>query len=445
MRRVFVANRGEVAVRIVRACHALGLQAVVGHSLADADSLAVRMADSAICVGPAPASRSYLDRAAVLSAAVATGCDAVHPGYGFLAEDPDFAEGVVSAGLVFVGPPPHVVRLMGDKTAAKGMASQAGLPVLESGPATEDRSAINLAGLRFPVLIKAAAGGGGRGIRRVGTAEDFSAAFHEATAEALAAFGDGRVYVETLVTRARHVEVQVLADHHGTVVHLGDRECSVQRRHQKVLEEAPAPVPNEVHERLGRWAVDLCKHVGYRNAGTVEFLYDDATGECWFIEMNPRLQVEHGVTELVTGIDIVANQLAIATGAELEFDQVDVTERGHAVEWRITCEDPERGFLPSPGVVTEWRAALIERSRVDSHCFDGYVVPPFYDSLLAKVMAHGSDRTEAIARLDRALAGLRLEGVATNRGLGRRILAAEEFRSAAVHTRWLDDLMKDAS
>jgi acetyl-CoA carboxylase biotin carboxylase subunit len=440
--RVFIANRGEVAVRIVRACQKLGIESVVGFAEPDRSSRAVHLADRAICVGPARASESYLDHERVVSAALVTRCDAVHPGYGFVAESAEFANLCREQGLVFVGPSCEVLRSMGDKSAARAAALAAGVPVL---PGTEPLASLDdvpLENLEFPLLLKAVAGGGGRGIRVVPDARALPGAFDIACREAQASFGDGRVYLEKLVRRARHLEVQVLADGHGNVLHLGERECSVQRRHQKVLEEAPAVVDPTVRRSVLDSAVQLAGWLGYEGAGTVEFVHDADTGDAWFIEMNPRLQVEHGVTEQVTGVDIVSQQLVIASGRALAFGQDDVLMSGHAIQWRMTAESVEDGLVPRPGVITRWRPPESIGMRIDTHCYEGYAVPPFYDSLLAKVIAHAPTRDEAIRRLERVAASFEVAGVPTTLDLCRAVLAAPEFRQGEVTTTWLDGVIE---
>lgn len=440
--RVFIANRGEVAVRIVRACQKLGLESVVGFAEPDRSSLAVRLADRAICIGPARASESYLDHERVVSAALATCCDAVHPGYGFVAESADFAELCREQGLVFVGPSSDVLRSMGDKSAARAAARAAGVPVLPGTAPLASLDDVALDTLEFPLLLKAVAGGGGRGIRVVEEASALAGAFGIACREAQASFGDGRVYLEKLVRRARHLEVQVLADGRGTVLHLGERECSVQRRHQKVLEEAPASVDPSVRRSMLDSAVQLADSLGYQGAGTVEFVLDADTGDAWFIEMNPRLQVEHGVTEQVTGVDIVSQQLVIAAGRSLAFGQNDVLTSGHAIQWRMTAESVEDGLIPKPGLITRWRPPESIGMRIDTHCYEGYAVPPFYDSLLAKLIAFGPTRDDAIRRLDRVAASFEVAGVPTTLDLCRAVLAEPDFQRGDVTTTWLDGVIE---
>ncbi|MET8870306.1 biotin carboxylase N-terminal domain-containing protein [Nonomuraea sp. NPDC004580] len=434
---VLVANRGEIALRIVRTCREMGIRTVVVHSSVDRDSAAVRAADVATQIGPGPAKRSYLYPPAIIEAALRTGAQAVHPGYGFLSEDPDFAEICAANGLVFVGARPEVMARLGDKALARSMMADAGLPVLPGTPEPVGTVAdVVEAGRRigFPLIIKAVAGGGGRGMAVVRRMEDLAAAYRATGAAARAVFGDGRVYLERLMERAKHVEVQVLADEHGSVVALGDRDCSVQRRHQKLIEETPAPgVSPGVSARLAAAAVAGAKAAGFTGAGTFEFLV--AGEEFAFIEVNSRIQVEHPVTEAVTGIDIVREQLWIAAGRPLSFSQEDVRPRGVAVECRINAEDPERNFAPSAGTLGEFVPPGGPFLRVDTHAYAGYAVPPDYDSLLAKVIAWGPDREQAIARMERALAEFRIEGrgIRTTKALLRSVLADPAFQ-AGTHT-----------
>ncbi|GAA5146322.1 acetyl-CoA carboxylase biotin carboxylase subunit [Pseudonocardia eucalypti] len=435
--RVLVANRGEIAVRVIRACRDLGLTAVAVYSEADADALHVSLADEAVPIGPAPARSSYLDVSQVVGAARDTNCDAVHPGYGFLAENPALPRACQAAGLVFVGPPAEVIERVGDKVSARAAAEAAHVPVVPgSGRLASAGAALEYATeVGFPVLLKAAAGGGGRGIRRVGSAEELPAEFTSAAREAESAFGDGGLFVEKCIVDARHVEIQVLADAHGSVVHLGERECSLQRRRQKLVEEAPAPgLPEALRKEIGAAAVRLAREVGYRGAGTVEFLVDPSTWAYYFIEVNARIQVEHGITELVTGVDLVATQLRIADGSPLPFAQDEVVARGVAMEFRINAEDPARGFFPSPGTLSLMRPPAGPGVRVDTGFESGRVVPPFYDSLLAKLMVWAPDRPAALARARRALAELRVEGVATTAALHGRILDWPDFVAGRYHT-----------
>lgn len=441
IRKLLIANRGEIAVRIIRAARELGIRTVQVHSSADADSLCVRMADEAVLIGPPAASKSYLNVAAILEAARATGADAVHPGYGFLAENADFADAVEAAGMIWVGPKGDAIRVMGDKVAARVAAEGAGVPVVPGSDGrvedTDQARAIALA-IGFPVMIKAAAGGGGRGIRIAHDLAEFDRLMPQASAEAKAAFGDGGLYLEKVIERARHIEVQILGD--GTrAVHCFERECSLQRRRQKVWEEAPSAVlPQSLRERLCASAVSLAEAVGYRGAGTLEYLYDDATGHFYFIEMNTRIQVEHPVTEMVTGIDLVREMIRIAGGEPLRLRQEDIALRGHAIEVRINAEDPARNFQPAPGTVDRLSVPGGAGVRFDTMLYQGYTVPPFYDSLLGKLIVWDEDRPSAIARMARALEELEVGGVHTTRSLHQLLARDPEVAKAAFHTRWLE-------
>ncbi len=439
--RILVANRGEIAVRILRTCRALGIETVLAVSEADRVGLGARLADRVLCIGPAPARSSYLNRGALVAAAEATKCDAVHPGYGFLSEDPDFAAACALADVAFIGPSPGVLTLLGDKVEARAAARRAGVPLL---PGTEELASLDDAceaalSIGYPALLKASHGGGGRGIRLVADEETLRSVFDTARAEAIAAFGEGSLYLERFVPVARHVEVQIAGD--GTrVVHFGDRDCSVQRRHQKLVEEAPAPaLPPFLQDELRQAAVRLGVATGYDNIGTVEFLVDPLREECYFLEVNPRLQVEHGVTELVTGVDLVALQIILAESGRLPLEQRDISLSGCAIECRINAEDPTRGFAPSPGGVERFSLPHALGVRVDTHCYAGYTVSPFYDSLLAKLMTHGVDRVTAIERMLGALDDLVIDGVHTTRALQAGIIGSEDFGSCSVSTRWLDE------
>ncbi|MFN2422124.1 MAG: acetyl/propionyl/methylcrotonyl-CoA carboxylase subunit alpha [Gemmatimonadota bacterium] len=441
IRRVLIANRGEIAVRIIRACHDSGIEAVAIHSTADRRSPHVWLADRALEIGPAPASESYLDVERVLDAARRSDADAIHPGYGFLAENDDFATAVQAAGLVWIGPPPDAMRTMGEKTAARRAMQAAGVPVtpgtLEPATSLEAlKAAADSAG--YPVLLKAAAGGGGKGMRVVRSAEELPGALRAAASEARNAFGDPAVYLEKYVPSARHVEIQVMADGQGRAVHLGERECSLQRRHQKILEESPAPgLGPETRQAMGEVAVRAAHAVGYVGAGTVEFLLA-ADGTFWFLEMNTRLQVEHPVTEMVTGFDLVRLQLAIADGAALPFEQEDVAWNGHAIECRIAAEDAESGFLPATGEVVRYREPAGPGVRFDSGIAEGLPVTPYYDPLLAKCITWGATREDALARMERALAETEIGGVTTNLPFLRALLDDPGVRSGRVDTRYLE-------
>jgi acetyl-CoA carboxylase biotin carboxylase subunit len=440
---VLIANRGEIALRIQRACRALGLRTVAAHSEADRDAPHVRGADVAVCIGPAAAARSYLDPAAILLAAEATGARAIHPGYGFLSENADFAEAVTRAGLVFIGPKADCIRTMGDKVAAKRAMLQAGVPCVP-GPGEglpDDIAEVRriVSELGYPVILKAAGGGGGRGMRVV-TEEGLAEALDVTSEEARRAFGNPEIYVEKFLTRPRHVEIQVLADRHGGAVWLGSRDCSLQRRHQKVLEEAPAPgLDPALVAEIGERCAEACRQIGYEGAGTFEFLYED--GVFAFIEMNTRVQVEHPITEETTGIDIVREGIRVAQGLPLSFRQEDVACRGHAFEARINAEDPAT-FAPSPGTVTRFEMPGGPGIRIDSHMAAGARVPPYYDSLIAKIIAHGATRDEALTRLRAALAEARIEGVATNLPLHARIVADGGFAAGGVDIHHLERMLK---
>lgn len=441
--RVLVANRGEIAVRVLRTCRRLGLGTVLVVSDADRDSLGARLADQVLCVGPARASDSYLNMAAVVHAALASGAQAVHPGYGFLSERAAFAQAVQDAGLVFIGPTAAQIAQVGDKLAARALAQQAGVPVAPGGEVDSLADALQLAQhIGYPVLIKAVGGGGGRGLKRANDAAQLSALYALASAEALSAFGDARVYVECFVTQGRHVEVQVLGDGQR-LIHLGDRDCSVQRRYQKLIEEAPAPGLNAgLRQALHEAACRFAGRIGYRSLGTVEFLVDVPRQQFYFLEMNARIQVEHPVTEMVTGLDLVEEQLRIAQGEALRWTQADVRCQGHAIECRLNAEDPAQGFRPSPGTVSRVRWPEGPGLRVDTHIEAGARVPPYYDSMLAKLIAHADTRAAALARLDTALAATALEGVLTNTALHRRVLASPGFAAGGVDTGFLERLLE---
>jgi acetyl-CoA carboxylase biotin carboxylase subunit len=441
-----VANRGEIAVRVIRACRELGIATVAVYSEADRESLHVLMADEAYPIGPAPSAESYLVIDTLVSVARSSGADAVHPGYGFLAENAAFAEACADAGLTFVGPPAAAIRAMGDKTAARRLARELGIPMVPGtvepvASAEAARAAAREIG--FPVMVKAAMGGGGRGMRLVRSESELESALALARREAVAAFGDGAVYLERYVTEPRHVEVQILADAHGAVVHLGERECSIQRRHQKLIEESPSPIVSaELRARLGEAACRLARAAGYVNAGTVEFLVD-AAGDFYFLEMNTRLQVEHPVTEMVTGIDLVREQLRIAAGEPLGYAQQDIGWRGAAIECRINAEDPFGGWLPSPGRITGLRPAGGPWVRDDSGVYEGCTVPRFYDTLLAKLIVWGPDRGAAVARMLRALGEYHVAGVRTTIPVLARLVAHEDFRAGRLSTHLLDRILPE--
>ncbi len=445
IQKLLIANRGEIAVRIIRAARELGIRTVQVHSDADVDSMAVQMADEAVNIGPAQAAKSYLNAGAILEAAAGSGADAIHPGYGFFSENPDFAEAVEDAGLIFVGPSGSTIRQMGDKVSARQAAAAAGTPTVPGSPGRLDdmdeaRSVAEETG--FPVMIKAASGGGGRGIRIVQNIDEFNIQAPQARAEAKAAFGDGGLYLEKFIERSRHIEVQVLGDGER-VVHLFERECSLQRRRQKVWEEAPAVVlSDKLRRELCATAVDLAQSVKYRGAGTVEFIYDDQTHEFYFIEMNTRIQVEHPVSEFITGVDLVKEMLRIAGGEKLRFTQEDITAKGHAVEVRINAEDPAQGFMPFPGIIDGLTLPEGPGVRFDGMIYSGYAIPPFYDSLLGKLIVWADDRASAITSLERALAELKISGVKTTVPLFQALARDKDVRQGRFNTKWLEQWLE---
>ena len=441
IRRVLVANRGEIAVRVIRACRAMGIETVLAASEADGDSMPARMADRVLCIGPAPSAASYLNVGTIVQAALGSGSDAIHPGYGFLSEQPELSKACKDNGLVFIGPGPQHIVAMGDKLAARQAVAGLGISVVPgSGLIEEFSMASDIAEeLGYPVLLKAAAGGGGKGMKTVYCPDDLETVFREAAAEARSAFGDDRMYLESFVSNARHVEVQVMADRHGGYAHLFERDCSVQRRYQKLIEEAPAPgLSGDLRERLCEAALGITEAIRYENAGTVEFILDQDQGSFYFLEMNTRIQVEHPVTEMTTGFDLVQEQIRVAQGEPLSFSQSQVGTRGHAIECRINAEQPLDGFRPSPGRISRWEPPEGTGIRVDSHCYPGYTVPPFYDSLLAKLIVTGSTRMEAIARLQRALANFHVSGVDTTIPFLASIVERADFIAGRVNTGWLE-------
>lgn len=445
IRSVLIANRGEIAVRIIRAAQALGIRTVQAHSAADRDMLAVRLADEAIEIGPPAAKKSYLNIAAIVAAAAQAGVDAIHPGYGFLSENADFAEAVEAAGLIFIGPTGATIRLLGDKVAARLAAKRAGVPTVpgSDGPiGSIDEARAIAARHGYPLMIKAAAGGGGRGIRLAQDAAELEALLPIASAEAQAAFGDGALYVEKALAAPRHVEVQIFGDGSNTV-HFFERECSLQRRRQKVWEEAPASaLPPSVRARLCESAAALARSVGYRGAGTIEYLYDDQTHDCYFIEANTRIQVEHPVTEMITGFDLVQEMFRVAGGAPLSIRQNAVRAQGHAIECRINAEDARRGFMPAPGQITRLVVPEATHIRFDSMLYEGYTVPPFYDSLLGKLIVRGDDRADCLDKLTHALDALVIEGLPTTIPLHQALLADPAVQAGAVHTRFLESWLE---
>jgi acetyl-CoA carboxylase biotin carboxylase subunit len=438
--KVVIANRGEIALRILRACRELGIKTVAVHSTADSNLKHVLLADETVCIGPPPSPLSYLNMPAIISAAEVTDSVAIHPGYGFLSENADFAERVEKSGFIFIGPKAETIRLMGDKVSAINVMKKAGVPCVpgSGGPLGQDDDENRRVAkqIGYPVIIKASGGGGGRGMRVVHSEAALLNSISVTQQEAGAAFGNPQVYMEKFLEKPRHIEFQVIADNYGNVVHLGERDCSMQRRHQKVIEEAPAPgLDPKVRERMGERVVEACRAVGYRSAGTLEFLYQD--NEFYFIEMNTRIQVEHPVTELITGIDLVKTQLLVAAGEKLPFAQQDIQFRGHAIECRINAEDA-RTFMPSPGLVNRWHPPGGPGIRVDSHVYSGYTVPPNYDSMVGKLIAHGDTRATAIARMRNALAELVVEGIKTNTALHQEILSHTAFREGGLDIHYLE-------
>jgi len=437
--KILIANRGEIALRVHRACKEMGIATVAVHSEADAGAMWVRLADESVCIGPAPAAKSYLNVPAIIAACEITGAEAIHPGYGFLSENARFAEIVGAHGLTFIGPKPEHIRIMGDKISAKQAVKAAGIPVVpgsEGGVSTLEEAMAAAEAIGFPVLIKAAAGGGGRGMKVAKDPDSLAEAVLTASSEAKAAFGDGTVYMERYLQKPRHIEVQVIADAHGNVCHLGERDCSLQRRHQKLMEEAPSPaIDAATRAKIGKVVVDAVARIGYLGVGTIEFLFED--GEFYFIEMNTRLQVEHPVTEAITGIDLVREQIRIAAGLPLSFAQKDIQFEGHAIECRINAENP-RTFTPSPGQVTDFHAPGGLGVRLDSAVYAGYVIPPYYDSLIGKLIVHGRDRAEAISRMNRCLNEMVVGGIDTTIPLFQDLLQQPDVLSGDYHIHWLE-------
>lgn len=441
--KVLIANRGEIALRIHRACREMGIKTVAVHSTADADAMHVRLADESVCIGPPSAKESYLNIPAILSAASITGADAIHPGIGFMAENAQFADMVIEHGFAWIGPTPDHIRIMGDKVTAKKTVIARGLPCVpgSDGPVESFETAANVADqIGYPVLIKAAAGGGGKGMKVAYSKEELREAYQLARGEARAAFGNDEVYLEKYLANPRHIEVQLLGDHHGNVVHFGERDCSIQRRHQKVVEEAPSPALNaEEREKVGSLAARTAKLLGYRGVGTMEFLYEN--GQFYFIEMNTRLQIEHTITEMITGVDLVREQIRVATGAPLGYTQADIRFHGHSIECRINAEHPET-FLPSPGQIKQYHAPGGLGVRVDSALYDGYRVPPHYDSMIAKLIVHGNTRNECLMRLRRALEEFVITGVDTSISLHQKIIAEPDFINGDYDIKWMEGWMK---
>lgn len=444
LKKVLIANRGEIALRILRACHEMGIATVAVHSEADSEALHVKLANESVCIGPASSALSYLNIPALISAAEVTDADAIHPGYGFLAENDDFAEKVEESGFVFIGPRPETIRQMGDKVSAKAAMKAAGVPCVpgSDGALPEDPTEIQRIGAEvgYPVIIKASGGGGGRGMRVVERAEDLLNAVEMTRTEAGAAFGNPEVYMERYLQKPRHIEVQVLCDEHGNAIYLGERDCSMQRRHQKVIEEAPAPfISEKERKKIGEACVAACKRINYRGAGTFEFLYEN--GEFFFIEMNTRVQVEHAITELITGVDIVQEQIRVASGLPLSYSQKDIHIQGHAFECRINAEDPYT-FVPSPGLIASCHQPGGNGVRIDSHIYQGYTVPPYYDSMIGKVCTLGRDRAEAIAKMRVALNELAITGIKTNTNLHRDIFMDAGFIKGGESIHYLEQWLQ---
>jgi len=441
--KVLIANRGEIALRIQRACRELGIKTVVVHSEADTDAKYVKLADESVCIGPPPSRQSYLNVPAIIAAAEVTDAEAIHPGYGFLSENADFAERVERSGFKFIGPTADVIRMMGDKVAAKRAMIAAGVPCVpgsEGALPDDPKEIVKIArSVGYPVIIKASGGGGGRGMRVVHTEAALINAVQTTKSEAAAAFNNPEVYMEKFLENPRHIEIQILADHFGNVVHLGERDCSMQRRHQKILEEAPAPkLTTRLRDKIGDRCAEACRRIGYRGAGTIEFLFED--NEFYFIEMNTRVQVEHPVTELITGIDIVQEQIRVASGQRLRFKQKDIQFKGHAMECRINAEDPYK-FTPSPGRIMTWHAPGGPGVRVDSHAYSGYVVPPHYDSMIAKLIVYGDTRAQAIARMKIALSETVVEGILTNVPLHRELMRDTHFVDGGTSIHYLEHML----
>jgi acetyl-CoA carboxylase biotin carboxylase subunit len=442
--RVLIANRGEIALRIIRACRELGLETIAAVSEADKESLPARRANRVICIGPPPPIKSYLQVDTIISAALGTGAEAIHPGYGFLAEQPELAEACDQYGLVFIGPRPEQIRKMGDKIWARKMARDIGVPVIPGSERVRSPEEAAEVGekLGYPILIKAAAGGGGRGMKVAREFSDLKVFLSEAGAEAHAAFGDDRLYMEKYVANARHIEVQIMGDQRGNIVHLFERDCSLQRRHQKMVEEAPCPILTpELRREICGAALSIARHIKYLNAGTIEFIWDQDQEKFYFLEMNTRIQVEHPVTEMITGVDLVREQIRVAGGEELSFLQDEIRIEGHAIECRINAESPGSGFRPCPGQIHEWGPPDGPNLRLDTHCYPGYSVPPYYDSLLAKMIAKGRNRLEAMETMQQALDNFHVSGVDTTIPFYQSLMKHSEYRRGAIHTGWIENDM----
>ena len=442
-----VANRGEIAVRIIRACREMGIETVVAVSEADRESLPARIADRVVCIGPPAPLKSYLNIDTIITAALGTHCDGIHPGYGFLAERPDLPKACSRHGLIFVGPSAENILQMGDKLYARKMAIESGVPVIPGSELVRHLDEARRGALKvgYPVLLKAAGGGGGKGMKIAWNEDELNSAFHIASAEARAAFGDNRIYLEQYIPNARHIEIQIIGDSKGNVVHCFERDCSLQRRYQKMLEEAPSTaITNELREKIVSSALTIARHIGYESVGTVEFILNCDNGYFFFLEMNTRIQVEHPVTEIITGVDLVKEQIRIASGETIGIDQADIKLKGHAIECRINAESPSSDFMPCPGTIKEWTPPVEKGVRVDSHCYSGYVVPPYYDSLMAKVITVGKTRADAIKKMDNALKNFIVTGVDTTIPFHQFILCRDEFRAGKVNTRWIEEtIMKE--
>lgn len=442
--RIFIINRGEIATRIIRTCRVLGIETVLAVSEADQNSLPARLADRTVCIGPPNAAKSYLNIPIIMQTALSVGANAIHPGYGFLAEVPELAEACAENDIIYVGPKPDHIKRMGNKLIARSIAQECGVPVLPGSEkvATYEEAAEIADQIGLPIMLKAASGGGGRGMKIITDRANIKTMFESASAEAKSAFGDGTMYVEKYIANARHIEVQVLGDKYGNAIHLGERDCSTQRRHQKLVEEAMAPrISEELRGEIRSAAVKLANNISYENAGTVEFIFDEDEQKFYFLEMNTRIQVEHPVTETITGVDLIQEQINVANGEKLRFAQSDIKFSGHAIECRINAEVPEEGFRPSPGLITKWEIPQGPGVRVDSHCYQGYTVPVFYDSMIAKVIVHGNDREHAIKRMLVALDEFNVEGIRTTIPFLKEILKDEDFASGHVHTRLLEKMM----
>lgn len=443
--RILIANRGEIAVRIIKSCRELGIESVIVVSEADRSSMGATLANRSICIGPPLSGDSYLDLKKILTAAIGTGCDAIHPGYGFLAEQYEFPEACEKHGLTFIGPKADHIRNMGDKLTARKIAKECGVPITEGSTSINNHQEALKIGSQvgYPLLLKAVAGGGGRGIKIIKEENEMESAFDLAKAEAREAFGDDRLYIETYVSNARHIEVQIIGDRQGNVIYLGERDCSIQRRNQKLIEETPCPVIDaKLRQEICEAAVTIARKTNYENVGTVEFLYDQERRRFFFLEMNTRIQVEHPITEMVTGVDLVKEGIRVAELAPLSLSQNDIHPEGHAIECRINAEDPDLGFRPYPGKVKQWLAPEGPGIRIDSHCYTGYVVPPYYDSLLAKVIAWGEDRPAAIERMKYALSKMVVDGIATTIPFYLSLIDASDFKNSHVNTRWIEETFK---